>query len=378
MGFEGFIFSEKTSLLNDQEYNHAIKLLSCIDLIIQERDQISDIKSGSKKILLPDEGWHPNSQPTFEIDGSTKNAQTSYALLAEGDRDIIRKLRLYGQAFTGYQLATLSFAENRPWLSRKLPSNWDEILSLLAGRPDQSVFDYVSVATALPKELRIRPPNKFGEIGWLYDGVIINDDVYSYLERICLMYENGLIGHLKEKQRVSKALKIIEIGGGFGGLAYYLINIFNEKVNYSIIDIPESLAFSSIYLSILFPRLFNKIMTHYDNSLLKNNSQLNFVPNFMSSEIELNDKPVDLVINTLSLSEMSDDQINNYCKLISYLIGNSGIFFEQNHQSNNSGPGGFLPKYFKNLKKCQSKILPNSYPHRRGNANFWVNSTYTG
>ena len=243
MSFEGFIFSEKTSLLNDQEYNHAIKLLSCIDLIIQERDQISNIKSGSKKILLPDEGWHPNSQPTFEIDGSTKNAQTSYTLLAKGDRDIIRKLRLYSQAFTGYQLATLSFAENRPWLSRKLPSNWDEILSLLAGRPDQSVFDYVSVATALPKELRIRPPKKFGEIGWLYDGVIINDDVYSYLERICLMYENGLIGHLKEKQRVSKTLKIIEIGGGFGGLAYYLIDIFDEKVNYSIIDIPESLAF---------------------------------------------------------------------------------------------------------------------------------------
>ena len=73
------------------------------------------------------------SQPSFELDGSTRNAQTSYNLLALKDRDIIKKMRLYCHAFTGYQLATLEFAEKRPWVSKKLPDNWDDTLRRLAG-----------------------------------------------------------------------------------------------------------------------------------------------------------------------------------------------------------------------------------------------------
>jgi len=36
------------------------------------------------------------------------------------------------------------------------------------------------------------------------------------------------------------------------------------------------------------------------------------------------DGPVDLVINTLSLSEMSHAQINDYCESISQIIGGTG------------------------------------------------------
>ena len=50
---------------------------------------------------------------------------------------------------------------------------------------------------------------------------------------------------------------------------------------------------------------------------------------------------------------------------------NTGIFFEQNHQSDHQGPG--IPyAHFKNLK-CQSNILGNNYLQRRGQANLWVN-----
>ena len=147
-------------------------------------------------------------------------------------------MRLYCHAFTGYQLATLEFAEKRPWVSKKLPDNWDDTLRRLAGPPDQSVFDYVRVSNALPEPLRITP-RRFGEIGLFWDGKIINSDTESYLERLCLMQENGVLDWLTKRQHDNGTINIVEIGGGYGGLAYFLSLIFGENLQYSIIDIPS-------------------------------------------------------------------------------------------------------------------------------------------
>ncbi len=376
MGYEGFAFSEETSDLSDAEFERALAVLADVAQTIDLRDEMAVADPEAAKIFLPDEGWHPDSQPSFELDGSTKNAQTSYALLATGDRDIIRKMRLYGHAYTGYQLATLEFAQKRPWLSKKLPDNWDEILSYLAGPPDQSVFEYAAVANALPPELRAAPPSKFGEIGWIMDGEIVNDDTYAYLERLCLMAENGLITRLQERLSLNGHLKIVEIGGGYGGLAYHLINFVCQKVHYSIIDIPESLAYSGIYLETLFPDLTADIATTAEARFNLDTPGLSFIPNMIYREALAHAGPVDLVINTLSLSEMSDTQIRDYCEGVQNLIGNTGLFFEQNHQSDHRGPGGFLVDYFTNLKKFETNILPESFPERRGDANLWVNAGF--
>ncbi|NQV55746.1 MAG: putative sugar O-methyltransferase [Rhodospirillales bacterium] len=374
--FEGFQYSEETASLGDAEFAKALACLSRAKQCIENRTRNLAGNGEAAAIIMPDEGWHPDSQPSFELDGSTKNAQTSYELLATGDRDIIRKMRLYGHSFTGYQLATLELAAQRPWLSRKLPDNWDEVLGFLAGPPDQPVFDYVAVSNALPEELRVSPPKKFGEIGWLIDGVIVNDDTYAYQERLCLMYENGLIDHLNERMGQAGAIRIIEIGGGYGGLAYHLMKLFGEKLRYAIIDIPESLAFSSVYLETLFPDLDNRFELDAPFGLAAAPG-FSFVPNTIYSGIEL-DGPVDLVINTLSLSEMSDAQIHDYCNSVSRFIGDRGMFFEQNHQSDHLGPGDIPPNYFKNLRKFETRILPSSFPARRGDANIWVNATYSG
>jgi hypothetical protein len=274
-------------------------------------------------------------------------------------------------------LATLELAGKRPWLSKKLPGNWDQVLGFLAGPPAQAVFDYVAVAGALPEELRASPPRKFGEIGWLIEGAIVNDDTYAYLERLCLMHENGLIDRLRAAQAANGVLRIVEIGGGFGGLAYYLMGLFEMRVRYAIIDIAESLAFSSVYCTTLFSGLDNRF-EQQGPVQLPDAPGFSFVPNTIHHDLEDAALPADLVINTLSLAEMSDAQIHDYCKAASRLIGNSGIFFEQNHQTDHLGPGDIPPLYLKNLKKCESRILTDSFPGRRGDANFWVNADYQG
>ena len=378
MEFGGFVFSEDTGQLSDAEYARAREILAWAAQAVARRDVAARADPQRARVILPDEGWHPESQPSFELDGGTRNAQTSYRLLAEGDRDVVRKMRLYGHSFTGYQLATLELAARRPWVSRKLPDNWDEVLRFLVGPPDQSVMDYVSVAGALPERLRVRPPHKFGEIGWLIDGTIVNDDSYAYLERLCLMAENGLIGHLDGRLSEHNPLTVIEIGGGFGGLAYHVMCAFDRRLRYVIVDIPESLAFSAIYLCTLFPDLDNRFVSADGPIELSMTAGFTFVPNMDHARIDLRGRDGDLVVNTLSLSEMSDAQIEDYCAAAARWIGARGIFFEQNHQANHMGPGDIPPRHFKNLRKCTTQLLPPSFPTRRGDANFWVNASYRG
>lgn len=378
MTFQGFVFSEETSSLTDDEFARARRVLDWAAEAIKRRDATASSHPETAPVILPDAGWHPKSQPSFELDGATFNAQTSYALLAQGDRDIVRKMRLYGHSFTGYQLATLELAERRPWLSRKLPDDWDNVLRFLAGPPDRAVFDYVSVAGAMPERLRARPPRKFGEIGWLIDGTIVTDDTHSYQERLCLMHENGLIDHLDRRFADHAPLRTIEIGGGYGGLAFHLMKAFDCKVRYAIVDIPESLAFAGIYLTTLFPELENIFVGESGPIDLPDTPGFTFIPNMDHARLAKGSRDIDLALNTLSLSEMSDAQIEDYCKAVSGWIGESGIFFEQNHQLDHLGPGNVPPRYLKLLHKCSSKLLPESFPKRRGDANFWVNATYRG
>ena len=378
MPFEGFAFPAETSALSDAEYATALEILGAVARSIEQRDTLAREHPEAASIFMPDEGWHPDSQPSFELDGSTKNAQTSYGLLASGDRDIVRQLRLYGHAFTGYQLATLEFAAKRPWLSRKLPDNWDEVVEILAGPPDQSVFDFVSVANALPEELRLNAPWKFGEMGWLIDGKIVNDDVSGYQQIICLLHENGVLSHLKEMTGDGRTLRVVEIGGGYGGLAYFLMRLFDNSLRYAIIDIPESLAFSAVYSAALFADLTNEFVENGSPFALPATPGLSYVPNSHYKQMDTDDQPVDLVINTLSMSEMSDAQIHDYCQGIQKMIGDRGLFFEQNHQTDHRGPGDLLGNYFKNLRKCTSVLLPDGFTARRGQANIWVNADYRG
>jgi len=370
-----FVFSDETGRLSDEEYTRALAWLSDIRGVIDDRARRAESDPDWARLACPDGGWHPNYPASIEMDGSIQNIQTSYSLLAGGDRDVIRKLRLYCQVFTGYQLATLERAGIRPWIAAKLPDDWDKSLRYLAGPPTVAINNLYEVSRALPAELRIDPPRKFGEIGWGIDGSLMNHDVYGYQQIVCLMYENGLIDLLTARLARQGYLKIVEVGGGYGALAHHLMGMFNEKVHYAIVDIPESLAFSSIYCSTLRPEMPSRLIIEDAPFSLNNSPGLTFIPNMYHRNIETGSLPVDLCINTLSLAEMTQEQVEDYCDSISRLLGETGLFFEQNHQRGKIPLNDIFPRYFKNLRKCETGIIP-TYPTIRGEANFWVNSLW--
>ena len=121
--------------------------------------------------------------------------------------------------------------------------------------------------------------------------------------------------------------KILEIGGGYGKLAYYLLkNISNYT--YIDLDIPETLTLASFFLSKSFP---NKKNLFYGESNFNNNTLNEFDLIFLPPwEIEtIQDNSLNLAINKNSLGEMSPETARNY---INHIHRTSKYFFSMNHE----------------------------------------------
>ena len=126
---------------------------------------------------------------------------------------------------------------------------------------------------------------------------------------------------------------VAEIGGGFGGLFYYLLNE-NTNVKCCNFDLLEVLAISQYFLMMAFPekqfllfgepgsegRLTAKILSDFDVILL---------PNYKL--IDLDENTVDLFLNFHSLSEMDQITIDEYIQQITRVT--RGYFYHENSTS---------------------------------------------
>jgi putative sugar O-methyltransferase len=122
---------------------------------------------------------------------------------------------------------------------------------------------------------------------------------------------------------------IIELGGGFGGMSYYFNRDSKNKV-YVDIDLPENLALASFYLMHALPEkkvflfgegeLTEEIFNYYDIIML---------PNFEVKNIPTSS--TDLVFNSYSLAEMSENAISCYVNELSRALKPAGYFYHVNH-----------------------------------------------
>lgn len=122
---------------------------------------------------------------------------------------------------------------------------------------------------------------------------------------------------------------VAEIGGGFGGMAYYLIRDASNTV-YVDFDLPENLALTSYYLSKAFPD--KKILLYGEADFnIESLSEYDIIlmPSFELDKLP--DGACDLVFNSYSLAEMSRQTINHYVARAASLINNGGWFFHVNH-----------------------------------------------
>jgi hypothetical protein len=164
--------------------------------------------------------------------------------------------------------------------------------------------------------------------------------------------------------------RVLEIGAGFGNLAYNLHRMLGD-VDYFVVDLPESMIYSSIWLSTVLPQQRCTVV-HPGATLGAASAGTTFVANHLLEEILPQIGEVDLVINCMSLSEMSPVQVAYYGNCASELIGHDGVFFEQNY---------LLPGVHTDIVTVLAGELPHgalldetAAPHRgRGTARLWAN-----
>jgi len=323
----GFLAPWDNEKLSGAEFDRARSICGDLKRVIAQRMRYVESNGLEADLCLPGGIWKGDWERSALYRGTA-------ALLSE-EYEIINNLRLFSQVFTGYSLVEMKFARGLVPPDRVPPDLADRLLEA-SRRDDEWVGRYWMLSRYLPDYLRISQPNRFGEAGWIFAGRIVNHDTYAYLERVALLHTSGLLARL-DGGGVSKNPLILEIGGGFGGLAYHLKTLV-PQARYVIIDLPESLVFSAIYLATFFPDQHNVIATSPE-SMAKDLDRpgFTFVPNHFSHRFQEAGIRVDLAINTLSMSEMLEVQVRAYCAVIRDSLAPGGFFFEQNQDNRHLG-----------------------------------------
>jgi SAM-dependent methyltransferase len=359
-GTPNFCFLRDQLPISQAAFKKSVSLREQLRGAIADRARYVTVNGLEPSIHLPGANWEPGSdKPLFE---------GLFQIVMDGDYSIINALRLFSFSYTGFQLLTQKHTPDLPdqlkVLARGVPIDADEQLARLAVDPEiPSKFyiqSYLEATRHLPDLLHVSPPRMFGEVGWLVNGKIVSHDTLAYLERLALLSYSGKLWELIHRKSFaspgsfSGRPRILEIGSGYGGLAYYLKTLI-PGARYFCVDLPESLLFSSIYLSTLFPNDNNVLVTQQNiGDLAKDGSGFTFVPNYLFDACVARGLEFDLVINTLSMSEMLEKQVRYYCRGIAKLLGSRGVFFEQNQ--NNKAIG------FINASEIIAEYLPYRLP----------------
>ena len=158
--------------------------------------------------------------------------------------------------------------------------------------------------------------------GYTIDGVFIRgggDYQHYYAHAIA-----ELMGPRKERQIA------VELGGGFGGLAYYLIRD-NPQVTYVDFDLPEAMALASYYLMRSLP---NVPVCLYGEAELSAETLatpgLFIMPSF--EILNMPSKSAAVSFNSYSLAEMSPVAVRIYLDQIARIT--SSYFLHVNHNRN--------------------------------------------
>ena len=125
---------------------------------------------------------------------------------------------------------------------------------------------------------------------------------------------------------VDQPLRICEIGAGFG-LNALLLHKFLNIGSYTIIDLPENLYLSSIYLPAQLTELSHQVVDGQSPLTQETEQALNFVLAPLADQVH---GPFDLIINTASLAEMPLETSNAYLSWINQALAPDGLFYSVN------------------------------------------------
>jgi SAM-dependent methyltransferase len=336
--------------LSAAEAERAREICQHVGQFVTQRDEYIRAHGLDPRFCYPDANWSASANDYF---------RTVDKVLA-AEYDVINRLRLFMVFFSGYSLRHAARVVGPPSFE-EIPADFDAKMESMLKKPDRWVARWMRIARRVPHDYRFSPPRMLGEIGWEIDGVVVNHDTYVCQERLNLLYDSGVFDWLSERLAARGTLRILEIGAGYGALALKIKSLFPAS-EYWICDLPESLLFSALYLSLVRPDCPCGFAQQVRYGFV-------YMPNYMVSELR---GTFDVAINTLSFSEMSEHQLRLYAVKLRELL-EGGILFEQNQDNRHVGllcAEDVLTEYF----AFHKRILPESnWKVTQGAPNLWAN-----
>lgn len=153
------------------------------------------------------------------------------------------------------------------------------------------------------------------------------------LRNLCDAYETQrLFEKFSEK---SSDLRICEIGAGFGATAHVLLNKL-DVAEYTIIDLPQNLYLSSLFLPLTLPARSHRVFDPTDGDFADNAADLNFVAAPFTDDVS---EKYDLILNSASMGEMEAGTTASYMTWIAQALSSKGVFYGFN-RANVQGANG--------------------------------------
>src|SRR5262245_9278464 len=171
--------------------------------------------------------------------------------IAAADYDTINHLRWYTNTLVGMKL--IHFCPNPGMRSvMPLPENVRAAVAGNLHRLRGVLAVYLRMKSNLPPRLLIDPPWMLGEVGAAVDGVVVNQDTVRQQATVATLWRRGVLHYLGRRAAENGTAHVVEIGAGHGSLCYHLKRLI-PQLTYTIIDLPEVLVFSSVYLTLTAP-----------------------------------------------------------------------------------------------------------------------------
>lgn len=130
-----------------------------------------------------------------------------------------------------------------------------------------------------------------------------------------------------------KRPRILEVGGGLGGLAGLLREYYGERLTYYAVDLPETLAIQEWYLRGSFPKAAWTYKPGAEN-VAPAAGGFNFINAY---RLTSQDVEIDLAINIDSMQEMNREAAATYIRYFEKNLVAGGLFYFQNHYGHSAG-----------------------------------------
>ncbi|MEO0607751.1 MAG: putative sugar O-methyltransferase, partial [Pseudomonadota bacterium] len=124
---------------------------------------------------------------------------------------------------------------------------------------------------------------------------------------------------------------VVEIGAGYGGLSAAVQKATN--VRYTIIDLPETLLYSTCFLAEQFPDKRIYVYQPGDDASAQDGFDIVLLPNYRSEFLAT----CDVAINTVSFPEMRRADLDGYIDLLSDRLRPGGFLMSVNYENHVDG-----------------------------------------